>query len=133
MLGLLLLFFIFQFNPQMAKAINMNNHQREITIEELRLRVPTDFKAEWLEAEKKIWEPWLSSQEGYLGRQIYWDKEKEEALILVNWKSKKLWKSISKTAVDEVQKKFEDNVKTSLNLTENPFQLIYEGELKKQG
>ena len=35
--------------------------------------------------------------------------------------------------VNEVQEKFEDNVKTSLNLKENPFKLIYEGELHKQG
>ncbi len=68
-----------------------------------------------------------------MGKQLYWDKEKEEALILVNWKSKKLWKSISITEVNEIQEKFEDNVKTSLNINENPFKLIYEGELDKQG
>ena len=32
-----------------------------------------------------------------------------------------------------VQQKFEDNVKTSLKVEENPFALIYEGELDKQG
>ena len=95
--------------------------------------VPADLKASWLKAEKKIWEPWLSSKDGYLGRQIYWDKEKEEALILVTWKSKKLWKSISMTEVNEVQEKFEDNVKNSLNISENPFKLIHAGELNKQG
>ena len=31
-----------------------------------------------------------------------------------------------------VQEKFEDNVKTALNVGENPFELIYEGELDKQ-
>ena len=51
-------------------------------------------------AEKTIWEPWLSSQDGFLGRQIFWDKEKEVALILVNWKNKKLWKSISMKEVN---------------------------------
>ena len=131
-LGLISIIFIFQLNPKMVKA-NMNSYQSEIVIEELRLIVPADLKASWLKAEKKIWEPWLSSQDGYLGRQIYWDKEKEEALILVTWKSKKLWKSISMTEVNEVQEKFEDNVKNSLNVSENPFKLIYEGELNKQG
>ena len=69
----------------------------------------------------------------FLGRQIFWDKEKEEALILVNWKNKKLWKSISMKEVNEVQEKFEENVKSSLKLSENPFKLIYEGELENQG
>ena len=32
-----------------------------------------------------------------------------------------------------VQEKFEDNVKTALNLEVNPFEFIYEGELDKQG
>ena len=34
---------------------------------------------------------------------------------------------------NEVQEKFEENVRTSLNLNVNPFELIYEGELVKQG
>ena len=34
--------------------------------------------------------------------------------------------------VNLVQQKFEDNVKSALNLGENPFKLIYEGELDKQ-
>ena len=111
----------------------MDNYQGEIVIEELRLKVPADIKAAWLNAEKQIWEPWLSSQDGFLGRQLFWDKEKEEALILVNWESKKLWKSITMSEVNEVQEKFEENVKTALNVSKNPFELVYEGELDKQG
>ena len=124
---------IFQTNFQIVQALSMENYQRGIVIEELRLKVPSEFKEVWLNAEKKIWEPWLSNQDGFLGRQIFWDKEKEVALILVNWKNKKLWKSISMKEVNEVQEKFEENVKSSLNLSENPFKLIYEGELENQG
>ena len=67
-----------------------------------------------------------------MGRQLFWDKEKEEALILVNWENKKLWKSISMQEVNEIQRKFENNVMTSLNVSKNPFKLIYEGELMKE-
>jgi len=114
------------------KALPMDNYQGEMVIEELRLRVPAQYKEVWLQTEKKIWEPWLSSQAGFLGRQLFWDKEKEEALILVNWESKKLWKSIPISEVNIVQEKFEDNVKTALKIGENPFELLYEGELDKQ-
>ena len=124
---------IFQSDIPNLKALPMDNYQNEMVIEELRLKVPAYLKAEWLNAEKEIWEPWLSSQDGFLGRQLFWDKEKEEALILVNWKSKELWKSIPMSEVKVVQEKFEDNVKTALNVKENPFELIYEGELYKQG
>jgi len=123
---------ILQSDISNLQALPMNDYQNETVIEELRLRVPADAKVEWLNAEKQIWEPWLSSQAGFLGRQLFWNKEKEEALILVNWKNKKLWKSIPISEVNKVQQKFEDNVKTALNVSQNPFELIYEGELDKQ-
>ena len=122
----------FQSDFSSLQALPMDNYQARIVIEELRLKVPADAKVAWLNAEKEIWDPWLSSQEGFLGRQLFWDKEKEEALILVTWESKKLWKRIPMSKVNVVQEKFEDNVKTALKVEENPFQLIYEGELDKQ-
>ena len=127
-----LVILIFQTNFSYTKALTMDNYQGEMVIEELRLKVPADVKASWLNAEKEIWEPWLSILDGFLGREIFWNKESEEALILVNWESKKLWKSISMSEVNVVQQKFEDNVKAVLNVGENPFELIYEGELDKQ-
>ena len=127
-----LLFIIFNINPEKLNALDMNTLQNELVTEELRLKVPADMRDVWLNAEKNIWEPWLSNQDGFMGRQIFWDKEKEEALILVNWKNKKLWKNIPMSEVNKVQEKFENNVKTSLNVIENPFELIYEGELDKQ-
>ncbi len=123
---------IFQSDIPYLEALTMDNYQSEMVIEELRLKVPAVAKKAWLNAEKEIWDPWLSSQDGFLGRQLFWDEGKEEALILVNWKSKKLWKSIPMSEVDIVQGKFEDNVKNALNVSKNPFELIYEGELDKQ-
>ena len=123
----------FQSNCFIIYAIAMDNSQTGLVTEELRLKIPSEFKKIWLEAEKEVWEPWLSIQEGFLGRQIFWNKEKEEGLILVNWENKKLWKSISMIEVNEIQEKFEENVKNSLKVDINPFKLIYEGELVKQG
>ena len=131
-LGFIYVLFIFQVNLKMVKAIDIDNSQNHIVTEELRLTVPKEFRAAWLQAEKNVWEPWLSSKDGFLGRQLFWDKEKEEALILVNWESKKLWKSIPMSEVILVQEKFERNVKNALNIGDNPFKLIYEGELDKQ-
>ena len=128
-----LVVFLFQLNSQILSALPMDNYQDGNIVEELRLKIPSEFKKIWLQAEKEVWEPWLSIQDGFLGRQIFWDKDKEEALILVNWANKKLWKSISMNEVNEIQEKFEENVKTSLNINFNPFELIYEGELVKQG
>ncbi len=127
-----LLFFLYQINSHITEVIAMDQYKKEFVTEELRLKVPAKYKEVWLINEKQIWDPWLSSQVGFLGRQLFWDKEKEEALILVNWKSEKLWKSIPMSEVNIVQEKFENNVKTALNVSENPFKLIYEGVLDNQ-
>ena len=111
----------------------MDNYQHGIVTEELRLKVPVNYRDIWLDAEKNIWDPWLSDQDGFLGRKIFWDERREEALILVNWENRELWKSISIEEVNEIQRGFENYVKKALNLDKNPFQLIYEGELYKQG
>ena len=50
---------IFQFDITNLKALTMENYQGDMVIEELRLKVPSDVKAAWLNAEKEIWEPWL--------------------------------------------------------------------------
>tara|TARA_B100000212_G_scaffold318051_1_gene274154 strand:- start:2345 stop:2785 length:441 start_codon:yes stop_codon:yes gene_type:complete len=121
----------FQFNIQDLKAITMNDTDGNI-IEELRLSVPLRYKEAWIKAEKEIWEPWLYKQEGFMGRQIFYNKEKEEALLLVNWKNKKLWKNIKSEDVNKIQDIFEKNVMESLKIETNPFVFIYEGELLKQ-
>ena len=131
---LLIFILLFSDNSQIVYSVSMDSNINDpMVIEELRLKVPFKFKEAWLQAEKEVWEQWLSNQNGFLGRQIFWNKEKEEALILVSWENKKLWKSISMSEVKKIQEKFEENVQTSLNANLNPFELIYEGELVKQG
>ena len=127
-----LIVLMFQNKSQVFQALSMENIQTSFITEELRLTVPADLKETWLEAEKNIWEPWLSSQNGFLGRQIFWDKENEEALILVKWKNRDFWKNISIKEVNKIQERFEKEVQSSLNLSSNPFKLIYEGELHEQ-
>ena len=128
-----LIIVLFQSTSQALESLPMKNYQKIFVTEELRLKVPADYKDVWIQAEKNIWEPWLSNQDGFIGRQIFWNKKNQEALILVNWENKKLWKSISMEEVNKIQEKFEEEVKLSLNVDVNPFELIYEGELYKEG
>ena len=58
----------FQTDFNNLKALPMDNYKSEIIVEELRLKVPTQFKEVWLEAERKVWDPWLAVQNGYMGR-----------------------------------------------------------------
>ena len=132
-LTLIVLVASFQYNFASVDAATMVNMNDVSIIEELRLRVPSQYKDNWINAEKEVWEPWLANKKGFLGREIFYNKEKEEALVLVKWANKSLWKSISVKEVNEIQSIFEENVKNELNIDRNPFVLIYEGELYVQG
>jgi len=57
---------IFQPDIPNLKALTMDNFQSEMVIEELRLKVPADVKAAWLNAEKEIW------SHGYLLKMVFW-------------------------------------------------------------
>ena len=128
-LAFIVLVAIFQYNSASVNAVAMVNIKENLITEELRLRVPSEYKDNWIKAEKEVWEPWLATKKGFLGREIFYNKDKEEALVLVKWSNKKLWKSISVKEVSKIQSIFEENVKNDLKLDKNPFELIDEGEL----
>ena len=128
---LLLISIIFQSNSSNAFALPMNKLNENI-VEELRLSVPLKYKETWLKAEEEVWEPWLSKQVGFLGRQIFYNQKTGEALLLVKWKNRNLWKNISDEEVNKMQKIYEETVTSSLGVETNPFKFIYEGELFEQ-
>ena len=128
---LLLVFIISQLDVSNAFALQMNKLNENI-VEELRLSVPLKYKETWLKAEEEVWEPWLSKQDGFLGRQIFYNQKTGEALLLVKWKNRNLWKNISEEEVNKMQKIYEETVTSSLGVETNPFQFIYEGELFEQ-
>ena len=129
--ALLLIIIVFYSNSSNAFDFPMNKIDENI-IEELRLNVPNKYKETWIKAEEEIWEPWLSKQDGFLGRQIFYNQKKGEALLLVKWKNRNLWKNISDEEVNNIQKIYEEKVIRSLGIETNPFEFIYEGELFEQ-
>ncbi len=128
---LIIITFIVNSNLTNAFALPMDNLNGNI-VEELRLSVPFKYKETWLKAEEEVWEPWLSKQDGFLGRQIFYNKKKGEALLLVKWENRKLWKSISDEEVNKMQEIYEETVTSTLGIETNPFKFIYEGELFEQ-
>ena len=129
--ALLLIIIVFYSNSSNAFDFPMNKIDENI-IEELRLNVPNKYKETWIKAEQEIWEPWLLKQDGFLGRQIFYNQKKGEALLLVKWKNRNLWKNISDEEVNNIQKIYEEKVISSLGVETNPFEFIYEGELFEQ-
>ena len=86
-----------------AESLLKVNFPKESIVEHLKLDVPKKFKHAWLKAEEGSWEPWLLKQDGFLGRQLFWDPHVEEATLLIGWKSRDLWKNISQIEINLVQ------------------------------
>ncbi|MCP9808047.1 TIGR03792 family protein [Cyanobium sp. HWJ4-Hawea] len=102
-----------------------------VVVEQLRLKVPSESRQAWLEAEQGSWEPWLEQQPGFLGRQLLWDPQRQEGTLLIRWASREQWKAIPEADLSAVQQRFEElaraGTKTALG---NPFPLVFEGELR---
>tara|TARA_Y100001968_G_scaffold87307_1_gene78283 strand:+ start:821 stop:1276 length:456 start_codon:yes stop_codon:yes gene_type:complete len=113
-----------------ADSLLKVNFPKESIVEHLKLDVPKEFKNAWLKAEQGSWEPWLLKQDGFLGRQLFWDPKVEEATLLIGWESKEVWKSISQKEINFVQQDFEKIARRETGeISGNPFPLIFEGEL----
>tara|TARA_Y100000739_G_C20604754_1_gene464996 strand:+ start:2495 stop:2938 length:444 start_codon:yes stop_codon:yes gene_type:complete len=128
---LIIIFIFCLLNIPDTYALDMKNNSNQIT-EELRIKVPEEFKEQWIHAEREIWDPWLKTKDGFLNRQIFWNKDENQGLVIIKWESKEKWKSLSIDEVNDIQNSFEKNVKKSLNLNYNPFELVFEGELYEQ-
>ncbi len=104
-----------------------------VIIEHLRLRVPSQKREAWLKAEKGSWEPWLAEKKGFLGRQLFWDDQNEEAVLIISWESREQWKAIPQSEIDEIQENFESLAREGTgDLKGNPFPLQFEGQLFPQ-
>lgn len=100
-------------------------------VEHLRVKVPAEARQAWLEAERGSWEPWLAQQDGYLGRDLLWDPEREEGTLLIRWASRQQWKAIPLEEVEAVQERFEQLARQATGRRQgNPFPLVFEGELQ---
>jgi len=116
-----------------AESLLKMNFPKESIVEHLRLDVPKKFKNAWLKAEEGSWEPWLLKQDGFLGRQLFWDPKVEEATLLIGWESRMVWKSISQAEINLVQQDFEKIAREETGESSgNPFPLIFEGELNPE-
>ena len=119
-------------NIQAESLLNVK-FPKESIVEHLKLDVPKKFKNAWLKAEEGSGEPWLVKQDGFLGRQLFWDPKVEEATLLIGWESKSVWKNISQTEINLVQQDFEKIARKETGKTSgNPFPLIFEGELNPE-
>ncbi len=126
--------------PAMAQAAT--TQPQGPVVEHLRVNVPAGTRQAWLQAEEESWGPWLRRQDGFLGRDLLWDAEREEGLLMIRWRSRRQWLAIPASEIEAVQGQFEAAARRALARTSpaqgataatNPFPLVYAGELEWVG
>ncbi|MEN9766625.1 TIGR03792 family protein [Vulcanococcus sp.] len=119
-------------HPDVAIAEQQTPGGYEVAVvEHLRVKVPAEARQAWLEAERGSWEPWLQQQDGFLGRDLLWDPEREEGTLLIRWASREQWKQIPDQELEQIQERFERIARQATGQAQgNPFPLVFEGELQ---
>jgi uncharacterized protein (TIGR03792 family) len=82
-----------------------------MTVEWLNYKVFRELHDVFLKADAEIWTAMLSQQAGFISKQTWLSSEKpDEINFVICWQSKEHWKAISKTLLQETDKKFREAV-----------------------
>lgn len=123
--------FVAMAPPMMSERGSSTDAATGEVFELLRVKVPAQHRQAWLAAEQASWEPWLTAQEGFLERRLFWDPQRQEGHLLIRWASRDQWKAIGPEAVQAVQERFEQQARQLTGSTAaNPFPLVFEAELQ---
>ena len=100
-------------------------------VEVLQMPVRKEQRQCWLEAEASQWEPWLEQQDGYRGRELLWDPERQQAVVLVGWQSQQQWDAIPGSSIGDTEEAFNAQLRQCLGVsTKQPLPLQRTGALK---
>ena len=100
-------------------------------VEVLQMPVSTAQRQCWLEAEASQWEPWLQQQDGYRGRDLLWDPERQQAVVLVGWQSQQQWDAIPASSIGSTEEAFNAQLRTCLRVSDQqPLPLQRAGGMK---
>ncbi|MEK9631791.1 MAG: TIGR03792 family protein, partial [Synechococcus sp.] len=75
-------------------------------VEVLQMPVSAGQRQCWRQAEEAHWEPWLEQQDGYRGRELLWDPERQQAVVLVGWQSQQQWDAIPASSIGSTEEAF---------------------------
>ena len=100
-------------------------------VEVLQMPVSAQQRQCWRQAEEAHWEPWLEQQDGYRGRELLWDPERQQAVVLVGWQSQRQWDAIPASSIGSTEEAFNAQLRDCLGVNaEQPLPLQRAGALK---
>ncbi|OUT70421.1 MAG: TIGR03792 family protein [Synechococcus sp. TMED19] len=83
-------------------------------VEVLHMPVSNQQRQCWLQAEADHWEPWLEQQHGYRGRELLWDPDRQQAVVLIGWQSQGDWDAIPTASISTTEEAFDAQLRQCL-------------------
>lgn len=78
-----------------------------MVIEWLKIKVPPELRESYIQKEEEIWNPFLRSCPGFLGKEIWINpKEPDEVMLVIRWESHEALHSVSKEKLAQVEAEF---------------------------
>jgi uncharacterized protein (TIGR03792 family) len=88
-------------------------------VEWLKAQVPVTWQERYLVADTAIWTPFLSTCDGYLGKQVWISPQRpDEVVLVILWASRAQWKAIPVTELEAIEQDFIATVGRSFPLIE---------------
>ena len=79
-----------------------------MVVEWLKVRVPHEQQAAYLEADARIWTSVLARQPGFLEKHVWRDADDPDAVILViHWRTLAQWKTVPGDVLADCEKRFQ--------------------------
>ena len=114
LLAVLLAFFLAALPAAAAAAALRPLDASSGVVEVLHMPVTAGQQACWMQAEAKVWEPWLEQQQGYRGRELLWDPQRLQAVVLVGWASQASWDAIPAVSIAASEQRFNQELGSCL-------------------
>ena len=88
-----------------------------MVIEMQRLRVKTALRERWLTADEEVWTTGLSSEPGFVGKEV-WIGEGEEILLVIRWRSQADWDGVPKPRLEALDRAFRERMPDGWEIVE---------------
>src|ERR1044071_2163556 len=75
------------------------------------MRVRPELLERYLAADEEVWTAGLAREEGFLGKEVWLDRERPgEVVLVIRWESERHWKGIAEERLEELERRFHERM-----------------------
>lgn len=91
-----------------------------MVIEMQKLRVRPELRERWLAADEEVWTTGLSSESGFMGKEVWIDlgENGDEILLVIRWRSQADWDGVPKPRLEALDRAFRERLPEGWEIVE---------------